>query len=107
MTKKTLLFFMIGLTVSFQAYSNPTTKVGTITNLVAGDTGCYVDYLDENGTAQNELALFEVCEQTALIKKKVQFTYQSEQVLADSCQGNPECQDHKTVNLIGKVQIVP
>ena len=73
---------------------------GTLKTLTAGDRGCYVEVTDATGAQRELLAAFEICEQTALIGKRVQWTTRVESVAAESCQGDPECQDSEKVMLV-------
>ena len=81
--------------------------VGVITGLEAGDVACYVSLKDDRGAAFQELADFSICEQSSLIGKRVALTYALEKVMADECQGNPDCKKSKTVALITAVKALP
>jgi hypothetical protein len=81
--------------------------VGRITALNAGDVACYVTLVDERGREFEEMAEFEICERESLVGKSVRLTYGLEKVLADECQGNPDCNKSKTVALIKKVTVLP
>lgn len=77
----------------------------TINSASAGDVACYLEVTDASGTAQSLMADFSICERTDLDGKKATLTYSKQNVLADSCQGNPDCSDSKTVDLVTKVNI--
>lgn len=78
--------------------------VGVVTGLEAGDVACYVSLKDDRGVVFQEMADFSICEQESLVGKRVTLTYKLEKVLADSCQGDPECKDTKTVALVTAVK---
>lgn len=77
---------------------------GTITNLTLGDTGCYVDFIDTNGTEHSELAAFEICDLQGFIKHSVTFSYRQQNVMAAVCQGDPECPDTEKVWIIDQIR---
>jgi hypothetical protein len=78
--------------------------IGIVTGLEAGDVACYVSLKDDRGAAFQELADFSICEQRALVGKRVTLTYKLEKVMADTCQGDPACKDTKTVALVTTVK---
>ena len=80
--------------------------VGRVTELVAGDVACYMTLRDDKGVEFQEMAEFEVCERTSLVGKRVALTYALEQVLADECQGDPDCGKSKTVALVKQVKVI-
>ena len=78
--------------------------VGTIQSLNSGDRACYVEIVDDQGEQSTEFADFEICQQQDLIGKRVQLTYESSEIMAASCQGDPECAETEMVMLITKVE---
>lgn len=86
------------------AAQQPTT--GTIRSLSAGDRACYVEVVNDQGERFTEFANFEICEQN-LVGQRVQLTYESGNIQAVSCQGNPDCADSETVMLITQAQVIP
>jgi hypothetical protein len=80
---------------------------GIVTALANGDVACYVTLKDDKGVEFTEMGDFSFCEKpAALIGKRVSLTYKPEKVLADECQGNPDCKKSKTVALITGVQVL-
>ena len=77
----------------------------TVTSLQAGDVGCYVDLKYPDGKTETWYANFDVCDEPVL-NKKVKFTRGKGNVLADSCEGDPECQDTKEVDMIETITAV-
>lgn len=76
---------------------------GRITELQAGDVACYLSFAPGDGETITEMAEFEVCERTDLIGQEARFEYQLGNVIADECQGNPDCGKSQQVALIHRV----
>jgi len=72
----------------------------TITAMQAGDVACYVTLTDATGATREEMADFEICEREDLIGTPVTVTTEMGNVMAASCQGDPDCPDSETVRLI-------
>lgn len=77
----------------------PSLKVVSVTS---GDAACYVELGKSDGTTQTYPSDFELCpggahDATPLIGKLVTPTFEKTQIIADSCQGDPECKDHQEV----------
>lgn len=82
----------------------PAAAAPVLVGLTAGDVACYAE-LSEGGSNRSVMADFAVCpggdhDASALIGKPVAVTTRPEKVMADSCQGNPDCTDSQTVDLI-------
>lgn len=80
-------------------------EIATVQSLAAGDRACYVELIDEQGELTTELANFEVCEQD-LVGQQVRLTYETANVLAASCQGDPDCGESETVMLVSAVDVL-
>ncbi|PSN17722.1 hypothetical protein C7271_16260 [filamentous cyanobacterium CCP5] len=80
-------------------------EIGTVQALTAGDRACYVDLIDEAGEQITELAAFEICQQD-LVGQQVQLSYETVNILAASCQGNPDCGETETVRLISQAEVI-
>jgi hypothetical protein len=74
----------------------------TLLSLLSGDTACYAT-LTENGVERQELATFEMCEHQDLVGSKVTITREKANVMAASCQGDPECKDTEVVDIISSM----
>lgn len=72
----------------------------TITAMQAGDVACYVTLTDAAGATREEMAAFEICEQTGLVGTPVTIRTEMGNVMAASCQGDPDCPDSESVRLI-------
>lgn len=79
---------------------------GTITSLNAGDTACYLKLKDDRGVIFEEMARFEICEQRALLGKRVALTYAQQNVMSPDCQGDPACRKTRTVALVSAAKPV-
>ncbi len=79
--------------------------IATIQRLTAGDRACYVELTDDSGQTSTEYANFEICEQP-LVGKRVRLTYESGNILAEACQGNPDCGQSETVMLITRAEVL-
>jgi hypothetical protein len=62
---------------------------------------------DAKGQRSEEEASFEICEQAQLVGQRVQLTREPTSILAMSCQGDPECTQRDTVDLIITAEVVP
>ncbi|CAN5905678.1 hypothetical protein BH11PSE3_BH11PSE3_33560 [soil metagenome] len=80
---------------------------GTITAMTAGDIACYLKLKDDRGAAFEEMAAFEICEQRALLGKRVALTYVQQNVQSSDCQGDPVCKKTKRVVLVSAARPAP
>ena len=80
-------------------------STGTVLQLQNGDRACYMVMRDNRSTEFTELASFDFCSWN-IIGKRVSLTYKMEQVMAESCQGNPRCMKKDTVPLIIDVKVL-
>ena len=77
---------------------------GLLRSAESGDVACYLSLEDGDGAPFTEMANFELCETaTGLIGREVKLEYVKGTVLADSCQGDPECQDSQAAILVSKL----
>jgi hypothetical protein len=105
---RTLLATIAAMTPHALASAQDTVKVGqetkrafgTIMSLNAGDTACYLKLKDDRGATFEEMARFEICEQRALLGKRVALTYVQQTVMSPDCQGDPACKKTRTVALV-------
>jgi len=110
-----MLTMMTVVTLHAAASSDDTVKIGKetkktigiLTKAAAGDVACYLTLRDDRGVVFEELADFAVCEQPKLVGKRVRLTYSIENVLADECQGDPDCKKSKSVALVKSVEVLP
>lgn len=98
------LLLLISFSVHCKFNSQGKVEQGTIRSMENGDVACYLDIFDERGNQYQEMADFEICDQTNLLNKNVKFYYRMNNVLAASCNGNPDCRRSDTVYLINRVE---
>ena len=79
-------------------------KSGIIVSAEAGDTACYLVIKDDEGKMHDEMAIFDLCDDTTLINKPAGFSYERSNVMAASCEGNPECVETKVVWLVAQAR---
>lgn len=89
----------------------PFTKriIGTVKSITDGDAGCYYELKTTKGEVFTEIADFELCDPKMKKRykgRKVKLTYKVEKVMADDCEGNPECTRHKSEAVVKKVTII-
>jgi hypothetical protein len=81
--------------------------VGTVTATSSGDVACYLTLKDDRGVVFEEMAKFEICDQKPPLKgKRVSLAYVLQNVMADECQGNPDCKKSRTVALVSAARII-
>ena len=78
---------------------------GIVRHLVLGDRACYASIELEGGQIENKLAVMTLCERVELLDQRVTLIVESSAVMAESCEGDPECPDQEWLELI--VDAVP
>lgn len=73
---------------------------GTVVSLTAGDVACYIKLKDDRGAVFEEMADFGLCDQRALVGKRVALAYTLAKVPSPECQGDPDCKRTRTVALV-------
>jgi hypothetical protein len=82
--------------------------VATLRGAQNGDVACYLELDDEQGRRYQEMADFDLCiNADQLIGKKVRMHFSVASVMADSCQGDPECKDSQKVALVDRLDPLP
>ncbi len=79
--------------------------VPVLESLEHGDVACYVTLRYADGP-KDMLADFAICDMEEAIGSKVSIRTESQSVMAASCQGDPECTDSETVELIVDLRVV-
>lgn len=80
---------------------------GVLVSSVAGDVACYLDLIDDDGVRWSQMADFSLCESTEEVEgSRVALQYELGNVLADSCQGNPDCGETQQVALAVGLNVV-
>lgn len=72
---------------------------GVVTDMESGDVSCYLTVRTDDGAEETVHADYSVCDSNAIVDRRVQIEYVEGDVLADSCEGDPECLDTETVAL--------
>ena len=105
---------LIGAILPAAAQDGGTVKIGDATkrtsgSIVAmniGDVACYLTLKDGRGAVFEEMATFEICEQAALVGKRVVLTYQLGKVMAAECAGDVNCKKTRTVALVSAARAI-
>lgn len=80
---------------------------GIVTALHNGDVACLVMLKGDDGVEFAEAADFGICSQTpSLVGKRVSLKYQVANVMASSCQGDPDCKKSDRIALISEATII-
>ena len=77
---------------------------GVVRELTLGDRACYIA-VEQDGEVSEAMAFMELCERDDLIGQFVIFEHEAGEVIAMSCQGDPECTESETVLLISDVTL--
>lgn len=97
--------FAQGPRVTVGGEDKPTT--GTIVSLVNADTACAVELREDDGAVRHESADFDLCfQQPSPVGRRVALTWTEANVMAESCQGDPECGDSERIALIATARII-
>lgn len=80
---------------------------GVVLSLEAGDVACYITLRDDRGKQFQEYAEFDLCEIDGLVGKRVVLTYTVGEIMADECEGDPECEYTRTVALVRSARVAP
>jgi hypothetical protein len=80
--------------------------VGVLTELQAGDVACYLSLKDDKGVEFQEMGDFSICEKPSLVGKRLRLTYELGNVMAEECQGDPDCTKTRTVPLVMSVKVL-
>ncbi len=70
-----------------------------VADMESGDRACYLTLRTDGGAEQTVFADYSVCESNALVGRRVQLEYAPDDIVAVSCEGDPECLDTETVAL--------
>ncbi len=82
----------------------------TLVKLEPGDRACYLSVTQADGKPATLPGDFDLCpggatDATPLVGKTVRFATRHDKIQAASCQGNPDCTDSDSVDLV--ITIVP
>ena len=79
---------------------------GILREAVSGDVACYLQLETDAGQRFDESAVFELCEDPALIGQRLKLSYTVENVLAEACQGDVDCGLSDQVVLISAARVL-
>lgn len=80
-----------------------TIEPATITLMTIGDTGCWLDLKKVDGTTENILGAFELCEQTHAVGTPIIVSIVSESVPSAACEGAVPCIKTDLVNYVPQI----
>lgn len=104
---KIILILLFGLSILAGNTFPDKIERGTITSLIQGDVACYLTLRNDQGRYFEEMGDFDIClQKNLLIGKEVRLHYTTANVLADECEGDPECQKSQQVILVESVEII-
>ena len=83
----------------------PSPAVATVTDLSAGDRACYVDLIDENGKKTVSSLILKYASKI-LVGAQVRLTYETANIIAFSCQGDPACGRSERAILISQAEVI-
>ncbi|MEM0961425.1 MAG: hypothetical protein AAGK21_02640 [Bacteroidota bacterium] len=70
-----------------------------VTGMESGDLSCYLSLRTDGGAEETVFADYSVCDSDAIVGRRVQIEYQPGEVMAASCEGDPDCLDTDRVAL--------
>ncbi|MEO8102810.1 MAG: hypothetical protein ABI790_09800 [Betaproteobacteria bacterium] len=80
--------------------------IGLVKHLENGDVACYITLENGQGREFMELARFDICfQKPSILGKRVTLKYKLEPVMADECQGNPDCKKSKKIAMVTEARI--
>ena len=68
-----------------------------VTDMESGDRACYLTLREDGGASTTVFADYSVCDSNAILDRRVQIEYAPDDIIAASCEGDPECLDTETV----------
>lgn len=79
---------------------------GILLEAVSGDAACYLQLQSDSGETFDESAVFELCDDPALIGQRLKLSYSVENVLAEECQGDVDCGLSDQVVLVSGARVL-
>lgn len=79
---------------------------GILLEAVSGDVACYLLLQSDSGETFDESAVFELCDDPALIGQRLKLSYSVENVLAEECQGDVDCGLSDQVVLVSGARVL-
>ncbi len=72
---------------------------GVVTDIESGDVSCFLTVRTDGGGSETVHADYSVCDSNVILDRRVQIEYAPNDMLAPSCDGDPDCLDTETVAL--------
>ncbi|WP_420456884.1 hypothetical protein [Rubrivirga sp.] len=72
---------------------------GVVTDIESGDVSCTLTLRTDGGATEAVHADYSVCDSNVILDRRVQIEYAPSNLLAPSCDGDPDCLDTETVAL--------
>lgn len=80
---------------------------GIIVGTQQGDVSCYIIFNDNQRRKYSEHASEDACDQAKKLRgRRVALRYTQEKVMADECQGSPDCTKSKMVAMVSSVRAI-
>ena len=73
---------------------------GVALDIESGDRACYLTVRDDGGAATTVMADYSVCDSNAILDRRVYLEYAPSNVIAASCEGDPDCLETETVAMV-------
>lgn len=77
----------------------PVPTRAVVTDIESGDRSCTLTLRTDAGGTETVHADYSVCDSDAIVDRRVQIDYEEGAIMAESCQGDPDCLDTETVAL--------
>ena len=84
-------------TVEIAGQTVPTRAV--VTDIESGDRACYLTLRQDDGAPTTVHADYSVCDSNVIVDRRVQIAYEPADLMAASCEGDPDCLETTTVPL--------
>ncbi len=78
-----------------------------VTEVEAGDRACYLTLRTDDGGSTTVFGDFSLCETNGLMGRRIQIAYAPDDILAASCQGDPDCLETETVPMAVAADRIP
>ncbi len=73
---------------------------GVARNIESGDRACYLTVQEDGGASTTVMADYSVCDSNAILDRRVYLEYAANDVIAASCEGDPDCLETETVAMV-------
>jgi hypothetical protein len=84
----------------------PPVTSGKLINVAQGDISCYLELEDDAKKRHILLASFDICDQS-LVRKKVNLSFTTQNVMAQSCAGDMNCKESEQVLMVDAMTPLP